>query len=240
MSNDLKIKVDFKQLNKFMKLSRKTAIGAAKRSIRATVNDQSWTTQKIAKFREIPKSMTTRGKFNQTQVRVTTAKSRSLTSIVGATTSKGYRGLKNLELGKTEKNSAIPHLKQMRGGNKRKKIPKSKRMSSRPMKLINSKKSLASTGNSGYKGLWKITNKFSKLNPGIYQYVGKGTRTQNGLLKRRIEWMYDTQHPQTKATRNKWLYRSTKKGSTPALTKRFWLRNSKRFIKSALDRALKK
>ena len=117
-----KILTDFKQFDKYTKLTQTKAIGVTKRSIRGTVNDQAFATRKKAVKVEIPRTMTIRSRFNLVIIRVQTAKGRSLTSEVGAINKANYLGLRNIELSKPEKNEAIPHLDEVRGGSKQKKV----------------------------------------------------------------------------------------------------------------------
>jgi hypothetical protein len=233
------IKADFSEFKKFAKLSSSSTIGVIKRSIRATVNDQAFSTRMVAIFQEIPRSMLTRGRFNQSLVRVSPARGRSLVSEVGAIKKGNYDGLKNLELGKKESNKAIPHVKEVRGGSRKHKVTKSKQLSNVKFTKVKSRKALSSLSNSGYVGLFKISNKNTKLSPGIYQFKGKGRRNKKGFLERKIIMVRDTQHPTTRAKRNQWLLRSTKKGASAQLTTRFWIRNQERILKKALDRLLK-
>jgi hypothetical protein len=232
----LQIKPDFKQFNKFKKLGKSQTIGVIKRSIRATLNDQAYSTQKRAKFVELPRSMTVRGKFNQSRIKVTTARGRDMTAEVGDISKGTYLGLFNLEKGLSENNKAIPHLQERRGGSRKRKIGKSKRLNSKPVRNVRTGGALSKLSISGYKGLFKMVNKSTKLNPGIYQFYGRTTITTNGFKRRKIEMVYDTQHPKTKANRNKWLERSTRHGASAKLTKRFWQRNQKRMLDKALQR----
>ena len=239
------IKLNFLDLNKFISLTRSSQIGVIKRSIRATVNDQAFSTQKQARFKEIPNSMTTRGKFNQSLIRVTQARNRSLTSLVGAINKGDYRGLRNIELGKTERNVAIPHIKEVRGGNKKKKVVPSKRL----RRLGNFVKISGSGSNnklkhlslSGYKGYFQVEDNSTKLPLGIYRFSGKGKKDKRtGFRKRKLIKVRNTEEKRTTPKINKWLFRSTKAGSKPSLNIRFWIRNQNRFLKKAFDRKLKK
>ena len=236
------IKSDLKGFDKFAKLAKSAAIGVIKRSIRMTVNDQAWSTQKQAKFREIPKSMTTRGNFNQRTVRVTTARGRSLVSEVGNIKFKGYKGLSNLEKGKSEKNPAIPHEIEVRSGNRRKRVSKTKRLGNiGTFKNVTGGAFLSTLSRTGYTGYFRVSrNSSTKLSPGIYKFKGKGRRDKTtGFLNREILMVRDTQHPRTKPKRNQWLLRSSKRGASQSLTSRFWQRNQDKTLKKALDKTLK-
>lgn len=239
-----KIKTDFKQFDKYTKLVQTKAIGVIKRSIRATVNDQAFATRKKAVKVEIPRTMTIRSRFNLGLIRVETAKGRSLTAEVGAINRANYFGLRNIELSKPEKNTAIPHLQEVRGGSKQKKVTASKRLgklgSFVTIKGSSSKLILSRLSKSGYGGYFKVIGKRTKLNPGIYKFRGKGVKERNkGFLRRKLEWVRDTEHPKTKPKKNQWLKRSTLRGASAGVTSLFWRRNQDRFLKKAYDRALK-
>lgn len=224
MPNDLKLTVDFKPLDKFIDFTRLQAIGIVKRSMRKTVNSQAWITRKFAQRKEIPNSMITRGTFNQRTIRVTPARGRSLTSIVGNVELSGYKGLTNLELGKKEDNVAIPHVKEVRGGNKKKKITRGKRLKNlKPFKRVHKASQLKTLSNSGYKGYFSIKTRSTKLVEGIYKFKGVGKKSSFGRT-RGIEWVRETRLKTTKAKRNQWLKRSTFKGTSPGITNREWQR----------------
>jgi hypothetical protein len=226
MPNDFKLTADFKQFDKFINFTRLQAIGIVKRSMRKTVNSQAWITRKFAQKKEIPNSMTTRGTFNQRTIRVRPAKGRSLTSEVGNIELGGYKGLTNLELGRTQENKAIPHIKEVRSGSKKKKIPRSKHMKSVKAKFrrIHKASDLRKLSNSGFKGYFEMRGgRPTELWPGIYRFTTIQGKNKFGK-RRRLEYIRDTSHPRAKAQLNKWLGRSTKKATSQGITNREWQR----------------
>lgn len=234
-----KIKPDLKEFEKFAKFGKTKGVGIIKRSIRATVNDQAWATRKKAQKIEIPAAMETRTRWNQSLVIVTTAKKRSLTSEVGAINKANYFGLRNIELGKKERNPAIPLLNEVRGGSRSKKITPKKQISSYgKVAKIRSKTQLRKLGNSGYTGYFEMKNNSTKLRMGIYKYRGKGKRV-NGLLRRNIEKFRDTEHKATKPRKVQWLKRSSMRGASAGVTSLFWRRNQIKFLEKAMNKRFK-
>ena len=238
MANDLKLTADFKAFDEFVKFTERRARGIIFAAMRQTLTNQAFIARKFAQKQIIPRMMNTRGNFNQNRVQVTKAKKPNLFAVVGNKTKVGtkggeYNGLTNLELGKSESNPTIPHLKEVRGGSKRKNVIPSKRMKKVKSKFrrIHKASDLRNLSNSGFDGYFQMKGgRPTELWPGIYRFKGKGRKSELGRT-RRIEYIRDTVHPRTKPKLMKWLGLSTKKVS-PGITKREWQR--------VLDRELKK
>lgn len=238
MANNL-ITIDDRELLQYARFNKNTARGIFFSSVRATLNDMAFSTQKQAKFNIIPKSMNTRGNFNQSLIRVNKAKGRGLTSFVGAINKNGYDGLKNIELARKESNPAIPTLKESRG-NKSRKLTPSKRLRrlgkfARPK----TKRGLMHLSLNNYKGAFEINNKFSKLNPGIFKFGERVGKTSNGLIRRKILKLRDTEHNPTTPKKNKWLWKSTLLGASSDLTNRFYQRHFSKNYNRAVIRLSK-
>lgn len=229
------ITIDLKDFKKFKKeLFGKKARGKMNGVMRGTINDQAFTAMKWAKKLEIPRSMQVRGKFNQSLVRVTKASGRSLVAIAGAIDRKGYDGLENIELGKSEKNTMIPHIKEARGGSKKRKVSKTKRVGNPDsMKQVSRKRTLYNLSKKDYKGYFNVTNNSTKLTRGVYKFTGRKKKNiKTGFFGRSITKVRNTTNPTTTPKRHKWLLKSSKKGSSPAITQKFFNRNmDKQFIK---------
>ena len=225
-------------------MGKSKGIGVIKRSIRGTINDQAFTTQKAARFKTIPKSMITRSKFNQSLIRVTKAKGRSLSAEVGAINKDKYKGLKNIEFGKTEKNPAIPLLRENRSNNRKRKIPSSKRLGKlgtfKKLRGRNVGRQVSKLSSSNYNGSFQVMGSGSKLSQGVYRFKGVGKiDRRTGFRRRNIEMIRYTKTNKTKPKKMRWLFKATEMGSNAALTNRFWIRNQDRYLTQGLNKLLK-
>ena len=204
--------VDFKQLDKFVKFSRKQSIGIGKFAMETALNNTAWDVRSKAQKVTIPRLLTTRSKFNQSLIRVTTAKAkRGLTSVTGAINKKNYLGLRNVELGLSVKNEAIPHVKEVRGGNIKRKVPKAKRLRNMgTIKQIRNKRELRALSRSGYTGYFKKIGTVG-IRPGIFHLKSLKTKTK-------LTWVRDTTHKTTKTRKIRWLKKAIKIGTSAKKT----------------------
>lgn len=209
---DIKLKIDFKEIDKFINLTRTKSIGVMKRVMRATLTDQAYVTRHIAQKQEIPNSMNTRGNFNSMLIRATPATRSREFSEAGAIKHKNYDGLANIETSKSEKNKTIPSLTNVRGGNPKNKVIGSKRLGKLgDIKRISKPSELRALSNSLYRGHFRMMNNSTKLRPAIYKFEGEAKKLRNGWKRRDIKWIRDTEHETTKPKKNQWLWRSTQR-----------------------------
>lgn len=204
---DINFNIDFKEIDKFINLTRTKSIGVMKRVMRATLTDQAYVTRHIAQKQEIPNSMNTRGNFNSMLIRATSATRSHAAALAGAIKHKDYDGLANIETSKSEKNKAIPSISTVRGGNVNKKIVSSKRLGALGnIRRIQNAKQLTTMSKEGYTGYFQMMNDSTKLRKAIYRLSGK-----KKIYKRDIKFIRDTSKQTTKPRKNQWLWRSTQK-----------------------------
>ena len=107
------------------------------------------------------------------------------------------------------------------------------------MKHIYTAKQLRTLSNSMYKGYFLMENTSTKLQRGIFQFIGKSTKHQ-GLNRRKIEWVTEINQKKTRAKKNTWLKRSTRRGASQSQTLRFWNRNVSKNVDRTMNRLFPK
>jgi len=212
-------------------------------AIRRTNNDMAFVARKQANFKEIPKAMITRTKFNQRSTFVQKAKFPSFTSFFGArsifsgNSGDPYKGLKDIELGGYQKQVGVPTIDIARGGSKSKKIRKAAKYQTlrNAVKLssTNPRRQLAQLSNRGYKKPFKIRkNQIPKLKPGYYKFVGRRKIMPNGRKGYDLVMIRDTEKNTTRVRNpKKWLLRSTKHATRPVIINRIFIRNVRKSFK---------
>jgi hypothetical protein len=246
--------IDLRALKVFQdNMGSRKAIGKFYRAIRATINDQAFGTNKYAKKKEIPRSMTTRGGFNQRSVWTSPARGRALEAITGGRASfsgnsgKPYEGLRHVELSGQEDTPNIPTVSGARGGVKSKKVKKSLRIKNiRPLiKLPASrpKQTLTELSKRRYRGAILIrkgqVGRGGGVRSGIYKFTGKYGKFRGRKGFEKLTLIQDTSKKTTSVRRRrKWLWNSSIKNSRPNVTLRFFARNVQRQFKSKLKKSV--
>ena len=246
------IDIDLSEFKTFAKDLKRFSPNRFRRVMINVLNSQAFATMKQAKRNFIPKSMITRGTYNQRSVRVDQASFKDLEANTGAIlrppgAKKDYTGLADIELGRTVKNDGIPSVDVARSGSKRKRIKKAARYAGFKdvIKVQGSTapKVMSNLSRRSFKGTIYIRSGL-KAKKGFYKFTGAkkvrswtdssgSRRTGKGF---KLSLLKSLATPKTKTKKVPWLWRSTRSGANERLTTVYFKKQMKRIFELTTKR----